>query len=81
MDEATKAAQDLDASRRRLEETERQYTVNSAKETGYSQLRNDAMDKEKYSAKEREDMFKQAIDLEKQNLEDEKKIAAESLVF
>lgn len=80
MDEATKAAQDLVQAEDDLEEAERQYTVNSAKRNkDISQLRNDAMDKEKYSAKEREDMLKQAIDLEKQNLEDEKKIAAESL--
>ena len=80
IDEATKAAQDLVQAEDDLEQAERDYTVNSAKRNrDISQLRNDAMDKEKYSAKEREDMLKQAIDLEKQNLEDEKKIAAESL--
>ena len=80
MDEATKAAQDLVQAEDDLEQAERDYTVNSAKRNrDISQLRNDAMDKEKYSAKEREAMLKQAIDLEKQNLEDEKKIAAESL--
>lgn len=80
MDEATKAAQDLVQAEDDLEQAERDYTVNSAKRNrDISQLRNDAMDKEKYSAKEREAMLKQAIDLEKQNLEDEKKIAAENL--
>lgn len=80
MEEATKAAQDLVQAEDDLEEAERQYTVNSAKRNkDISKLRNDAMDKEKYSAKEREDMLKKAIDLEKQNLEDEKKNAAESL--
>ena len=58
MDEATKAAQDLVQAEDDLEESERQYTVNSAKRNkDISKLRNDAMDKEKYSAKERESML------------------------
>jgi len=80
MEEATKAAQDLVQAEYDLQEAERQYTVNSAKRNkDISKLRNESMDKEKYSAKEREAMLKKAIDLEKQNLEDEKKNAAESL--
>lgn len=50
MDEATKAAQDLVQAQDDLEESERQYTVNSAKRNkDVSKLRNEAMDKEKYS--------------------------------
>jgi hypothetical protein len=80
MEEATKAAQDLVQAQDDLEQAERDYTVNSAKRNkDISKLRNESMDKEKYSAKEREAMLKKAIDLEKQNLEDEKKNAAESL--
>lgn len=80
MDEATKASQDLVQAEDDLEESERQYTVNSAKRNkDISKLRSDAMDKEKYSAQEREEMLKKAIDLEKQNLADEQKIAAENL--
>lgn len=80
MDEATKAAQDLVQAQDDLEQSERDYTVNSAKRNkDISKLRNEAMDKEKYSAKEREAMLKKAIDLEKQNLAEEKKNAAESL--
>ena len=80
MAEATKAAQDLVQAQDDLEQAERDYTVNSAKRNrDISRLRNESLDKEKYSAKEREDMLRRAIDLEKQNLEDEKKNAAESL--
>lgn len=80
MDEATKAAQDLVQAEDDLEESERQYTVNSAKRNkDISKLRNESLDKEKYSAQERESMLKNTINLEKQNLADEQKIAAESL--
>ena len=80
--EAIKASQDLVQAEDDLEETERQYTVNSAKRNkDISKLRNESLDKEKYSAKEREAMLKKAIDLEKENLADEQNIAAESLTY
>ena len=77
---ANKAAADLVMSTDALEESERQYTVNSAKRTrDITDLRAKAADKERYSAKEREQLLQQAIDLEKQNLADQKAIAAERL--
>lgn len=78
--EAAKSAQDLIQAQDDLEEQERQYTVASAERSKeVSRLRAEAADNDKYTAAERRDMLRQAIDLEKQNLEDEKAIAAERL--
>lgn len=75
---AAEAAQDLVQAEDDLQQKEREYTENSAKRSAeISELRAKAADKEKYNAKERQDMLQQAIDLEKQNLADEKAIAAE----
>ena len=70
--EASKGAEDLVISTDNLEEAERQYTVNSAKRSKeISQLRAQVAEKDKYTAKEREDFLKQAIALEKENLQEE----------
>lgn len=76
--DASKEAQNLVQAEDDLQQKEREYTENSAKRSAeISELRAKAADKEKYNAKERQDMLQQAIDLEKQNLTDEKAIAAE----
>lgn len=78
--EAQDSARDLVVAIDDLEEVERQYVVNSAKrDAEISELRANARDTEKYNAKEREEMLTRATELEKQNLEDYKVIAAEKL--
>lgn len=78
--EAAKAAQDLVTSIDQLEETERNYTVNSAERNKQiAELRAKATQTEKYSAEERIAALNEAMELEKQNLADQKDIAAERL--
>lgn len=78
--EAAKANNDLVESLDRLQDAERNYTLSSAEnQREISELRAKAAEKEKYSAKEREGFLKEAIDLEKSNLEEEKRIKAERL--
>lgn len=75
---AADAAMNLVDSMDTLQDKEREYTENSAKRSAeISELRAKAVEKDKYTVKERQDMLQQAIDLEKQNLADEKEIAAE----
>lgn len=77
---ATDATNSLVLATDNLEEAERQYITNSAeRQKQISELRAKAADKESYSAKERQQFLQEAIDLETQNLEDEKKIKAERL--
>lgn len=78
--EAAKAAQDLVIAIDQLEETERNYTINSAQRNrDISELRAKAAQTEKYSAEERIAALNEAMELEKQNLADQKTIAAERL--
>lgn len=78
--EAAEEAQKLVQAADDLEQTERNYTVNSAKRNSdIAKLRDAAISKDKYTAEQREAFLKKAIDLEKANLEDQKKIAAEGL--
>lgn len=71
-EDASKGAEDLVISTDNLEEAERQYTVNSAKRSKeISQLRAQVAEKDKYTAKEREEFLKQAIALEQENLQEE----------
>lgn len=71
-EEASKGAEDLVIATDNLEESERQYTVNSAKRSKeISQLRAQVAEKDKYTAKEREEFLKQAIALEQENLQEE----------
>lgn len=77
---AAEKAQGLVQAQDDLEEAERQYTVNSAKrDAEVAELRAKAAEATKYSAEERKKMLEQAIELEKQNLADQKAIAAERL--
>lgn len=79
-EEASKGAEDLVVSTDNLEEAERQYTVNSAKRSQeISQLRAQVAEKDKYTAKEREEFLKQAIALEQENLQEELNIKKERL--
>lgn len=78
--EAAKAAQDLVQAQDDLEESERQYTEKSAQRNrDVAKLRAEAMDKEKYTYEQRRQMIQNAINLEQQNLADEKRIKAEQL--
>ena len=78
--DAVKAAQDLVVAVDNLEQAERDYTVNSAERNKQiAELRAKATQTEKYSAEERIAALNEAMELEKQNLEDQKTIAAESL--
>lgn len=74
------AEQDLVTATDKLEETERKYTVDSAKRSAeISELKAKAADKEKYSAQERIDMLNKAAKLEEQDLAEAKAIAKEKL--
>lgn len=78
--EAAAEAQALVQAQDDLQEAERQYAVNSAERNKeISRLRAEAADKEKYTAEERKKRLQDAIELEKQNLEEEKAIKAEQL--
>lgn len=78
--EASKAQQELVTAIDDLEEAERNYAVNSAKrDEQVSALKLKAKQKDKFTLQERIDFMKEAIDLEKQNLIDEKAIAEERL--
>ncbi|MCC8130796.1 MAG: hypothetical protein LIO72_03500, partial [Ruminococcus sp.] len=72
-------AKELVLAQDALEESERAYTVNSAKRASdISRLRNEAQDKDK-SLSERKRALEDAIALEKEDLEEQKAIAAERL--
>lgn len=79
---AADAARNMVDSMDELEEKERQYTVQSAKNAQeISDLRAKVAEKDKYTAKEREQFLQQAIDLETENLEKEKEIAKQRLAI
>lgn len=78
--DAVKSAQDLVVAVDNLEQAERDYTVNSAERNKQiAELRAKATQTEKYSAEERISALNEAMELEKQNLADQKTIAAERL--
>lgn len=78
--DAVKAAQDLVVAVDNLEQAERDYTINSAdRNKQIAELRAKATQTEKYSAEERISALNEAMELEKQNLADQKTIAAERL--
>lgn len=80
MNDGVKQAQDLVIAIDNLEQAERDYTEQSAKRNvEIAKLRDKAMQKDKYTAEERRKALQEAIDLQKQNLEEEKRIAAEHL--
>ena len=78
--DAQDAAQDYEQSLDKLEDTERTYTVESAKNNrDIAELRAKATDTDKYSAEQRLEFLQQARTLEEKNLKAEKDIAAERL--
>ena len=78
--EQQKAAEDLVLAQDKLEDTERAYTVNSAKRSvEIAKLNKESRNNSKYTAEEREKMLMKADALEKKELEEKKKIAAEHL--
>lgn len=71
-EEAAKGAEDLVIAEDNLDQAERDFAVNSAKRAKeISQLRAQVAEKDKYTAKEREEFLKQAIALEQENLQEE----------
>ena len=72
------AEQDLVNATDDLEEAEREHTVNQAKrEKEISELRNKSVDSTKYSFEQRKKFLEDALQLEQQELEESKNIAAE----
>lgn len=79
-EEASKAAQDYVLALDELEEKERQYGVQTAKNNiEIARARNKAAQADVYSVEERRDATQKAIELEKQNLQMELDVAAEKL--
>ena len=61
-----------------LEEADRQYTVNHAKnEAEIADLRDKAMDREKYTAEERKKFLQQAMDIEEADAKEKRRLAKE----
>ena len=78
--DAQDAAQDYEQSLDKLQDSERTYTVESAKNNrDIAELRAKATDTDKYSAEQRLEFLQQARTLEEKNLKAEKDIAAERL--
>lgn len=72
------AEQDLVNATDALEDAEREHTVNSAKrEKEISELRSKSVDSTKYSYEQRKKFLEDALQLEQQELEESKNIAAE----
>jgi hypothetical protein len=77
---AAEEARNLVRAQDDLEQAEREYTVNSAKRNlEKAKLLAEAEDKNKNTAKQRIAFLKDALELDKQNLVDEKKISEEHL--
>jgi len=77
--QAADAARELVLAQDALEESERQYAVNSARRAAeISQLRNEAQNKDK-SLDERRKALQEAIALEREDLEEQRRNAAERL--
>lgn len=78
--DAQQAAQDYEQSLDKLQDTERTYTVESAKNNrDIAELRAKASETDKYTAEQRLEFLQQARTLEEKNLKAEKDIAAERL--
>lgn len=78
--DAQDAAQDYEQSLDKLQDSERTYTVESAKNNrDIAEMRAKATDTDKYSAEQRLGFLQQARTLEEKNLKAEKDIAAERL--
>lgn len=80
MKEQVQAQEDIVQSTDRLEDAEREYTINHAKrENEISELRNKALQSEKYTAEERRSFLEQALKLEKEDVNERRKNANETL--
>lgn len=78
--ESSEAAQDYVKSMDALEEKEREYSVQTAKnDAQISELRAKALQKDKYSAEQRKQFLEEAGQLEKENLRMEMEVAQEKL--
>lgn len=78
--ESSKAAQDYVKAMDDLEETERVYSVETAKnEAKISELRAKGAKKDKYNAEQRKKFYEEAGELEKENLKMELHVAKEKL--
>ena len=74
------AAESLVVATDNLEEAERNYVVNTAKNNAeIAKLRDKAVDKEKYTVAQRKQFLEEAAKLEKENLEADKAIKEEKL--
>lgn len=74
------AQEDIVESTDKLEDAERDYTVNSAKRNAeISELRNKATESEKYSVEERRGFLEKALKLEKEDADEKRQIAQEKL--
>lgn len=78
--DASDASRELVQAQSDLLQSERTYTVESARRNAeIAKLRDQAIDKENETADARLDALNRAIELERQNLEDERTLAAERL--
>ena len=76
--EYSKANEDIVRSADALEDKEREYTLNNAKrQKEISELRNKAVQADKYSASERKKFLQDAMDLEKEDLGEKRDLASE----
>ena len=80
MRELIQAQEDIVQSTDRLEDAEREYTINHAnRENEISELRNKALQSEKYIAEERRGFLERALELEKEDVNERRKNAKETL--
>lgn len=78
--EASKAAAQLETDTDRLQDKQREYAVATAqRERDIAELRKEAANTDKYTAKQREQMYQQIDALEKKDLEERRAIAKENL--
>lgn len=78
--EAAKEADNLVIAQDKLEDAERNYTVNHAeREKEIARLRDDVADKEKYNVQQRRERLAEAQRLARKDMEEAKKIAEERL--
>lgn len=78
--EASDAAEDLVRSEDKLQDKQREYTIASAeRQKEISELNKKARSDDSLTAKEKENLYKKIDELERQDLEDRKNIAAENL--
>lgn len=78
--EASDAAEELVRAEDKLQDKQREYTIASAeRQKEISELNKKARSDDSLTAKEKENLYKKIDELERQDLEDRKKIAAENL--